>query len=412
MNVCLGIDLGSTTCKAIVLDENKKIIGKGITNTRSNYTMAIEIATHEALTNARFSILESHGDLSHSELEDYLTYYHLADYINKHNALQEELLGISDQRKKPEWQGPVRELGLKMVEILNAPETKKDIADRSKFFKDLMYVNYLAIADATLPAEGLDSETFMGMLDKALVVVENKMMPLKPHEALKGYIPVGKEGLLTQLEQHEVQIVNQVGTGYGRNLLPFPKEQIHSEIMCHAKGAFNYFPGTKTVLDIGGQDTKAIQLDDNGIVRSFFMNDRCAAGCGRYLGYVSEELAIGLSDLGKSACSACKFVPISSTCTVFAGAELRDLLYAGEDTNEILLGLHRAIVLRAMSLLARSGGIFNQFTFTGGVAKNEAVVMVLNELVAKNYDGIEMNIHPDSIYMGALGASLYAMEAA
>jgi benzoyl-CoA reductase subunit A len=105
-------------------------------------------------------------------------------------------------------------------------------------------------------------------------------------------------------------------------------------------------------------------------------------------------------------------VRINSTCTVFAGAELRDRLSVGQNREDILAGLHRAIILRAMSLLARSGGVDNEFTFTGGVARNEAAVRALRELTVENYgDGIVLNIHPDSIYTGAVGAALYASRA-
>ena len=128
------------------------------------------------------------------------------------------------------------------------------------------------------------------------------------------------------------------------------------------------------MLDIGGQDTKAIQVDPTGIVESFQMNDRCAAGCGRYLGYIADEMNMGLHELGPLAMKSTKTVRINSTCTVFAGAELRDRLSLGEKREDILAGLHRAIILRAMSILARSGGIRDEFTFTGGVAKNEAAV--------------------------------------
>ena len=104
------------------------------------------------------------------------------------------------------------------------------------------------------------------------------------------------------------------------------------------------------------------------------MNDRCAAGCGRYLGYIADEMNLGLHELGPLACDSTRPVRINSTCTVFAGAELRERLSLGEKREDILAGLHRAIILRAMSLLARSGGIFDEFTFTGGVAKNPAAV--------------------------------------
>jgi benzoyl-CoA reductase subunit A len=199
-----------------------------------------------------------------------------------------------------------------------------------------------------------------------------------------------------------------VGTGYGRATLPFPKGQIRSEILCHGLGAHALFPGTRTVLDIGGQDTKAIQVDERGIVSSFQMNDRCAAGCGRYLGYIADEMNLGLHELGPMACSSRRRVRINSTCTVFAGAELRERLFLGEKREDILAGLHRAIILRAMSLLARSGGVANELTFTGGVAKNPAAVAALAELVQESYGDVRINISPDSIYTGALGAALFA----
>jgi len=168
------------------------------------------------------------------------------------------------------------------------------------------------------------------------------------------------------------------------------------------------FPETRTVLDIGGQDTKAIQVDEKGIVTSFQMNDRCAAGCGRYLGYIADEMNLGLHQLGPLALKAERSVRINSTCTVFAGAELRERLSLGEKREDIVAGLHRAIILRAMSLLARSGGVTDQFTFTGGVAKNPMAVRSLAELVRANYGEMTTNISPDSIYTGALGAALFA----
>ncbi|MBI3533973.1 MAG: benzoyl-CoA reductase subunit A, partial [Deltaproteobacteria bacterium] len=203
-------------------------------------------------------------------------------------------------------------------------------------------------------------------------------------------------------------IIHTVGTGYGRLTLPFPKEQIRSEILCHGLGAHYLFPKTRTVLDIGGQDTKAIQIDFQGVVTRFQMNDRCAAGCGRYLGYIADEMNMGVHQLGPLAQLSTKPVKINSTCTVFAGAELRERLSLGEKREDILAGLHRAIILRAMSLLARSGGVFSEFTFTGGVARNEAATGALAKLINENYGNITMNISSESIYMGALGAALFA----
>jgi benzoyl-CoA reductase subunit A len=199
-----------------------------------------------------------------------------------------------------------------------------------------------------------------------------------------------------------------VGTGYGRARLPFPKEQFRSEILCHGLGAHAMYPGTRTVLDIGGQDTKAIQVDPQGIVTSFQMNDRCAAGCGRYLGYIADEMNLGLHELGPLAEQARRAVKINSTCTVVAGVELRERLSLGERREDILAGLHRVIILRAMSLLARSGGVADEFTFTGGVAKNPAAVRAVRDLVTETYGSRTINISPASIYTGALGAAHFA----
>jgi benzoyl-CoA reductase subunit A len=214
------------------------------------------------------------------------------------------------------------------------------------------------------------------------------------------------EGLGVELEETYV-----VGTGYGRVRLPFPKEHIRSEILCHGLGAHIMYPKTRTVLDIGGQDTKAIQVDPAGIVENFQMNDRCAAGCGRYLGYIADEMNMGVHELGPLALKSTKTARINSTCTVFAGAELRDRLALGEKREDVLAGLHRAIILRAMSIISRSGGITDEFTFTGGVANNGAAVKELRKLIQENYGDVTINIDPESIYTGALGAAAFACRA-
>jgi benzoyl-CoA reductase subunit A len=409
MEVFVGIDLGSTTCKAVVLDEEGRILGKGITNTRSNYNMATRIAVHEAMTAARFSLLCDLCGLSPDERQDLELFYYLEDYRHKFALLRDLLLELAAEQSGT-WVETVREICDRVSAKLNRETIAEVLLDRAHFFKDLMLAFFFEEAERTLPAGDLPFDPFLGLLDKALVRIENEVFPMEPEEALKGYFSGPREEILATLQSEDLEIRSQVGTGYGRQLLPFPPEQIRSEILCHAKGAYACFPGTRTILDIGGQDTKAIQLDDTGVVRSFFMNDRCAAGCGRYLGYVAEEFSMSVTELGPLACQACRYIPISSTCTVFAGAELRDLLYAGEKKEEILLGLHRAIVLRALSLLARSGGIFNEFTFTGGVARNPAVVRLLRDMVAREYGELTINIHPDSIFMGALGAAMYARE--
>lgn len=119
---------------------------------------------------------------------------------------------------------------------------------------------------------------------------------------------------------------------------------------------------------------------------------------------------LGVHELGPLAQKATRHVKINSTCTVFAGAELRERLSLGQAREDILAGLHRAIILRAMSLLARSGGIKDEFTFTGGVANNQAAVAALKKLVEENYGEVTINISPNSIYTGALGAAIFALR--
>jgi benzoyl-CoA reductase subunit A len=253
--------------------------------------------------------------------------------------------------------------------------------------------------------------------DKCIIRVENEPLDLDFRNHIGSALRrIGSGPALAAAVDaavaYDLTPVATVGTGYGRARLPFPKEQIRSEILCHGLGAHSMFGGTRTVLDIGGQDTKAIQVDENGIVTSFQMNDRCAAGCGRYLGYIADEMNLGLHELGPLAEQSRKCVKINSTCTVFAGAELRERLSLGEKREDILAGLHRAIILRAMSLLARSGGVADEFTFTGGVAKNPAAVRALRDLVHENYGPRTLNISEDSIYTGALGAAIFAHRVA
>ena len=195
-----------------------------------------------------------------------------------------------------------------------------------------------------------------------------------------------------------------VGTGYGRATLPFPKEQIRSEILCHGLGAHAMFPDTRTVLDIGGQDTKAIQVDERGIVTSFQMNDRCAAGCGRYLGYIADEMNLGLHELGPMACQSTRPVRINSTCTVFAGAELRERLSLGREARghpRRPAPRHHPARHVAARPLGRRQRRVHLHRRRGAQPRRGAVRC--GTLIDENYGELTMNISPDSIYTGALG---------
>ena len=203
------------------------------------------------------------------------------------------------------------------------------------------------------------------------------------------------------ISEEEVGFV--VGTGYGRYRITFGNTQV-TEISCHGRGAVHMFPGTRTVVDMGGQDTKAISVSPTGEILDFCMNDKCAAGTGRFLGAVATALEIPLGELGETAMRGEKAVKISTTCTVFAESEVLSWLGRGKKVEDILLGVHRSIVSRSMGLVRRVG-VRSEVTFTGGVTKTIGVVEGLNEAL-----GCKVNVGADSHFMGALGAALFARD--
>ena len=434
MRCFIGIDLGSTTTKAVVIDEARNVLGRGITNSRSNYDTAAAIAKQEALVNARFHLFRealSRSGALNGALEDFLAQlerdFRLEQFLEQLGDLEATCLRNAEGTRFGEAAKGVALALEKLFALLKAeaPEQFAPGAKRkSDFFRDIAGSRYLAVGEQVAKDAGVRYDMLLNVFDRSIIEVENRVYGesikrhllaaldrsfgfLKTAPATRDAVRAPIQGMLdTALEETYV-----VGTGYGRARLPFSKEHVRSEILCHGLGAHVMFPHTATVLDIGGQDTKAIQVDPKGIVESFQMNDRCAAGCGRYLGYIADEMNMGLHELGPLAMKSTKTVRINSTCTVFAGAELRDRLSLGEKREDIMAGLHRAIILRAMSILARSGGIRDQFTFTGGVAKNEAAVKALMELVRENYGEVTLNINPDSIYTGALGGATFAWRA-
>jgi benzoyl-CoA reductase subunit A len=433
MKCFIGIDLGSTTTKAIVLDDQQTVLGRGITNSRSNYGIAADVAKQEAFLDARFFLfrkllhdlpaLTGHVD---DFLENLEQDFRLQQYLDQLDDLRRTCIeSASDDRLAAD--GPetrelltelFRQLRDEAVNLFGPGSSRK-----SDFFRDIAGSQYSKASRSVTEGSNIRFESMLNIYDRSIIEVENRitsdvdeLMFMRALERTRKrssnfdnlkdelHAPM-KKVLETELEESYV-----IGTGYGRATLPFSKEHIRSEILCHGLGAHIMHPETATVLDIGGQDTKAIQVDPHGIVESFQMNDRCAAGCGRYLGYIADEMNLGLHELGPMAMKSTRKVRINSTCTVFAGAELRDRLSMGEKREDIVSGLHRAIILRAMSILSRSGGIRDQFTFTGGVAKNEAAVAVLKELAEENYGALTMNVNPDSIYTGALGAATFAQR--
>ena len=194
-----------------------------------------------------------------------------------------------------------------------------------------------------------------------------------------------------------------VATGYGRVVVPFANDNV-SEISCHAKGSHYWFPGVRTVLDMGGQDCKAIRCDERGKVTNFVMNDKCAAGTGRFFEIMSEVMHLRLEDLGGISLEGDDSVPVSSACAVFAKSEMVSLMRKGVAKKDILAGLHAAITSRVYALLKRVE-VQGDFVMTGGIAKNIGIVKRVAERV-----GMNILIPSEPQIAGALGAAIFAKE--
>lgn len=203
------------------------------------------------------------------------------------------------------------------------------------------------------------------------------------------------------LSREDISLI--VSTGYGRVSIPFADKNV-TEISCHGKGAHFLFPDVHTILDIGGQDSKAIRLNENGDVVDFVMNDKCAAGTGRFLEMMARSLEISIDELGPVSLRSKEDIEISSMCSVFAESEVISLIAQNKEISDIAHGIHRAIAGKAMSLLKKVG-LNAGFMMTGGVAKNPGVVAVLEKQL-----GEKINIYEEPEIVGALGAALFGLE--
>jgi predicted CoA-substrate-specific enzyme activase len=193
-----------------------------------------------------------------------------------------------------------------------------------------------------------------------------------------------------------------VATGYGRNLVQ-PAARRVTEITCHAKGVYREFQHGGTLVDIGGQDSKVIGIGPTGDVIDFAMNDKCAAGTGRFLENAARRLGVGLDRLGPVALSAAEEVPISSTCTVFAESEVISLIAHGVAVEPILRGLHRSLIKRIVAMV-RTVGLTPPLMLSGGVVQNPAVARMLEEET-----GEKVILPRQPQLMGAYGAALIAL---
>ncbi len=193
-----------------------------------------------------------------------------------------------------------------------------------------------------------------------------------------------------------------VATGYGRVNVPFADRQI-TELSCHARGVSSIFPNVRTAIDIGGQDAKCMKID-NGRLVSFVMNDKCAAGTGRFLEVTAATLGVRLEDMGDIALKATKRIQISNLCTIFAQQEVVALLSRGERLEDIVAGLHNALASRVAALAQRLG-IEPDLVLTGGGAKNTGMVRAVKESL-----GRELLVPEEPLLTGALGAAILAGE--
>ena len=299
MKVFVGIDLGSTTTKAVLLDETGQIMGRGITNSRSNYEVACAVARDEAMTSARFHYLaralqELNGpaaDAARAFESRLLGAFRLELYLDELAALRAritELVETAGARAPLSVREAISDILDEMEQ--SAPSLfLENEGRRSDFFRDLAGAAFLTAAEQISSTRGLRFEALAWPFDRAILDIETELRELDFKAVLSraarrvGAQASGDNSLASALEKighQHLEEASFVGTGYGRQTLPFPKAAVRSEILCHGRGAHRLFPGTRTVLDIGGQDTKAIQVDERGVVTSFQMNDRCPRGAG------------------------------------------------------------------------------------------------------------------------------------
>ena len=206
------------------------------------------------------------------------------------------------------------------------------------------------------------------------------------------------------IESHQVDYI--VGTGYGRAKVDFAHENV-SEISCHAKGAHYLLPDVRTIIDIGGQDTKAISIDKSGNIREFAMNDKCAAGTGRFLEFMARSMGMRISDMVQLHFDEGPPALISSMCSVFAESEVINLVNEEVPLPSIVKGLHKSVANR-LHTLARRVGVEKEIVVTGGVAKNDGVVQMLTDALKETFIRFPEKVDPQMI--GALGAAVIASK--
>lgn len=211
------------------------------------------------------------------------------------------------------------------------------------------------------------------------------------------------ESSLENLELKMSSIGRIISTGYGRKSVAVAHKNI-TEIMCHAAGARFFLPKTRSIIDIGGQDSKFIRMGDNGKVADFVMNDKCAAGTGRFLEVMARALEVDLADFGRLSAQARQPSKISSMCTVFAESEVISLIAKGDSRENIIAGIHESIAKRIVAMCGRSKAV-KPLVMTGGVAKNAGIINALGKQL-----NIKISVPDTAQVNGAIGAALLAQE--
>ncbi|MCC7291192.1 MAG: 2-hydroxyglutaryl-CoA dehydratase [Phycisphaerales bacterium] len=253
-------------------------------------------------------------------------------------------------------------------------------------------------------AAGIDvgsTQTKAVLLDASRAIVARALINTGANVKRAGQTAL--DTLLSQSGVAKEAVGFVVGTGYGRYKIEAGNAQV-TEISCHARGAQLLFPGTRTVIDMGGQDTKAIKVGPEGDVLDFCMNDKCAAGTGRFLAGAAEVLGLSLDDIGEISLRGTQPIRLTSVCTVFVESDILGYVAQKRKMEDILAGVHQAIASRTIGLVRRVG-MEAEFTFTGGVARNMGMVRALEAKL-----DVTLNVSPDAHFMGALGAALFALD--
>ena len=251
---------------------------------------------------------------------------------------------------------------------------------------------------------GIDSgstSTDVVILDKDQNIVTGIILPTGAGAAIGAERALEEALKDAGLKREDIDAM--VTTGYGRTAISDGDKSI-TEITCHARGAHFLNPEVRTVIDIGGQDSKVIRLDENGAVANFVMNDKCAAGTGRFLEMMARTMEMSLDDMGKACLSYKEDITISSMCTVFAESEVVSLIAQNKATDDIVHGLNKAVASKTAALAKRVGGE-ERYMMTGGVSKNQGLVKTLEEKL-----GTTLVISDKAQLCGALGAALFAKD--